>query len=94
MIRLKARRMLVLEAVSGYIETHGRGPTVREIGVMAGLSSTSSVAYQLSQLEAGGLLVRATRSWSSVEVTGTGRRRLAAAQNITAVPVAADGALG
>ncbi|MCX5409823.1 hypothetical protein OHA37_39005 [Streptomyces sp. NBC_00335] len=84
MIRLKARGLLILESISSYIAVHGTGPTVREIGVMAGLSSTSSVVYQLAQLEAGGLLVRGTRSWSSVELTGSARRRLAAAQSATA----------
>lgn len=88
MIQLKARRILILESIANYIAVHGRGPTVREIGVMAGLSSSSSVAFQLAQLEKAGLLVRGTRSWTSVELTGTGQRRLAAA------PEASDGAPG
>lgn len=79
MIRLKGRGILILESISDHIAAHGRGPTIREIGVMAGLRSSSSVAYQLAQLEKGGLLARSARSWSSVELTGTGRRRLAAA---------------
>ncbi|MFD9302213.1 LexA family protein [Streptomyces sp. NPDC060048] len=85
MIRLKARRILIFESISNYLAVHGRGPTVREIGGMVGLSSSSSVAHQLAQLEKDGLLARGTRSWSSVELTGTGQRRLAAAQSITAV---------
>lgn len=86
MIQLTSCRIRILESISSYITMHGTGPTIREIGVMAGLSSSSSVAYQLAQLEAGGLLVRGTRSWSSVELTGSARRRLAAAQSATATP--------
>ncbi|MFZ3475107.1 LexA family protein [Streptomyces sp. 4.24] len=90
MIELKARRLLILESISGYIAAHGRGPTLREIGAMTGLSSSSSVAFQLAQLEKGGLLVRSTRSWSSVELTGTGQRRLTAAQSRQAVRADTD----
>ncbi|MFF3020159.1 hypothetical protein [Streptomyces sp. NPDC057939] len=43
MIRLKARGLLILEWISGYITVHGWDSTIREIGVMAGLSSTSSL---------------------------------------------------
>lgn len=69
MIPLKARRLLMLEEISRYIETHGQGPTIRELGPLVGLASSSSVAHQLAQLEERDLLRRATRDWSSVQLT-------------------------
>ncbi|MFB7049559.1 hypothetical protein ACFCX7_25815 [Streptomyces microflavus] len=42
-----------------------RRPTIRQIGASVGLSSTSSVAYQLGQLEKRGLISRTGRDWSS-----------------------------
>ncbi|WP_329030882.1 MULTISPECIES: MarR family transcriptional regulator [unclassified Streptomyces] len=44
-----------------WIAEHGEGPSVREIGARVGLSSTSSVAYQLGRLEELGLISRTGR---------------------------------
>ncbi|MFD3415875.1 LexA family transcriptional regulator [Streptomyces cyaneofuscatus] len=49
---------------------HGQGPTVRQIGARVGLSSTSSVAYQLGQLEGRGLISRTGRGWNSCRIGG------------------------
>jgi SOS-response transcriptional repressor LexA len=49
---------------------HGEGPSIREIGREVGLSSTSSVAYQLRRMEERGLLSR-TR-WTFARKSGSG----------------------
>ncbi|WP_267914720.1 LexA family protein [Streptomyces microflavus] len=62
---LSARQEAVMAVVRSWIIEHGHGPTIREIGARVGLSSTSSVAYQLAQLEERGLISRTGREWSS-----------------------------
>ncbi|MEU8598876.1 hypothetical protein ACF1A3_34005 [Streptomyces globisporus] len=62
---LTARQEAVLAVIRSWLTEHGHGPTVREIGARVGLSSTSSVAHQLGQLEARGLIVRTGRDWST-----------------------------
>ncbi|MEU2098649.1 hypothetical protein ACFWGE_21395 [Streptomyces bacillaris] len=62
---LTARQEAVLGVIRASIAEHGHGPTVREVGVRVGLSSTSSVVHQLGRLEARGLISRTGRSWST-----------------------------
>ncbi|MFH9345750.1 hypothetical protein [Streptomyces globisporus] len=62
---LTARQEAVLAVIRSWLTEHGHGPTVREIGARVGLSSTSSVAHQLTQLEKRGLVSRTGRDWSS-----------------------------
>ncbi|MGW3835833.1 LexA family protein [Streptomyces microflavus] len=62
---LSARQEAVIAVIRAWITEHGHGPTVREIGTRVGLSSTSSVAYQLAQLEERSLISRTEREWSS-----------------------------
>lgn len=40
----------IVQSIIGYIEIHGYPPTVREIGEMVGLKSTSSVQHHLEIL--------------------------------------------
>ncbi|MGW6689939.1 LexA family protein [Streptomyces sp. NPDC054961] len=80
MIRLTERRLRILEAIDAHTATHGAGLSVREIGSAVGLASSSSVAFQLAQLERGGPLVRAGRAWSTAELTATAVRRAAASR--------------
>ncbi|MFC9005655.1 LexA family protein [Streptomyces microflavus] len=47
-----------MRLIRSWITEHGEGPTIRQIGARVGLSSTSSVAYQLAQLEKRGLISR------------------------------------
>lgn len=54
-----------MAVIRAWLTEHGHGPTVREIGTRVGLSSTSSVAHQLAQLEERGLISRTGRDWSS-----------------------------
>ena len=51
-------------------------PTLREIGTAAGLSSTSSVSYQLSILQGKGYLRRDARRPRTVEVRLPGREAI------------------
>ncbi|MFE8910304.1 hypothetical protein [Streptomyces globisporus] len=60
---LTARQEAVLAVIRVWLTEHG--PTVREIGARVGLSSTSSVAHQLTQLEKRGLVSRTGRDWST-----------------------------
>ncbi|MFJ9638655.1 LexA family protein [Streptomyces sp. NPDC101178] len=62
---LSVRQEAIMRLIRSWIIEHGEGPTIRQIGAGVGLSSTSSVAYQLSQLEKRGLISRTGRDWSS-----------------------------
>ncbi|MFI0466431.1 transcriptional repressor LexA [Saccharopolyspora sp. 5N102] len=55
---LSDRQLKVLEAIRKWMREHGYPPSVREIGDAVGLTSTSSVAYQLRVLERKGYLRR------------------------------------
>jgi repressor LexA len=55
---LSDRQLRVLEAIRQWMREHGYPPSVREIGDAVGLTSTSSVAYQLRVLERKGFLRR------------------------------------
>jgi repressor LexA len=55
---LSPRQREVLEVIRDYVERHGYPPSIREIGDIVGLHSTSSVAYQLRALERKGYLRR------------------------------------
>ncbi|MET7498485.1 repressor LexA, partial [Streptomyces sp900116325] len=62
---LSPRQESILRVIRSSIFECGEGPTVRQIGERVGLSSTSSVAYQLGRLEALGLISRSGRRWRS-----------------------------
>ncbi|MEU0633412.1 hypothetical protein [Streptomyces sp. NPDC005989] len=49
---LSDRQEAILRAIRDWIAETGESPSVRQIGEKVGLSSTSSVAYQLGRLEA------------------------------------------
>lgn len=49
-------RERIVEAIKSYIQEHGYPPTVREIGEMVGLKSTSSVQSHLTRLFSEGKL--------------------------------------
>ncbi|MFB7049776.1 LexA family protein [Streptomyces microflavus] len=62
---LSVRQEAIMRLIRSWITEHGEGPTIRQIGASVGLSSTSSVAYQLGQLEERGVISRTGRDWSS-----------------------------
>ncbi|WKD57518.1 LexA repressor [Corynebacterium capitovis DSM 44611] len=55
---LSARQRRILEVIRDAVVLRGYPPSIREIGDAAGLQSTSSVAYQLKELEKKGFLRR------------------------------------
>ncbi|MFD3580922.1 LexA family protein [Streptomyces sp. NPDC058683] len=56
--RLTDRQRRILAWIRGWVAEHGEAPTQRQIGEAVGLSSTASVAYQLTRLEQAGLIGR------------------------------------
>lgn len=58
---LTARQCAIMQVIEESRQRDGYAPTVREIGQATGLESTSSVAYQLSELEKKGYLSRGAR---------------------------------
>ena len=55
---LSKRQQSILQFTHGYMEEHGRPPTIREIGKAVGINSTSVVNYNLGKLEERGYLDR------------------------------------
>lgn len=58
----------ILEAILNYRREKGYNPTMREVGEAVGLSSTSSVSYQLSQLREAGYLAKADAGQRAMDV--------------------------
>jgi repressor LexA len=58
---LTPRQRDIVEVIEDSLRRCGYAPTLREIGEAVGLTSTSSVAYQLSKLENKGCLSRGAR---------------------------------
>jgi repressor LexA len=56
--QLTVRQQRILAAIREWVAQRGYSPTVREIGAAVGLSSPSSVAYQLTTLQRLGYLRR------------------------------------
>lgn len=50
------KREEILQAIIGYIQNHGYPPSVREIGEMVGLKSTSTVHAHLTRMFEEGLI--------------------------------------
>ena len=65
---LTVRQRKVLQVIRESVEKHGYPPTMREIAQAVGLSSTSSVAYQLETLQSKGYLHRDAGRPRTVEV--------------------------
>lgn len=65
---LSARQKRILEVINDAVLLRGYPPSIREIGDAAGLQSTSSVAYQLKQLEEKGFLRRDPNKPRAVDV--------------------------
>ncbi|MFE4692061.1 LexA family protein [Streptomyces sp. NPDC056749] len=62
------RQVQILRVIRNWIADHGEGPSIRQIGERVGLSSSSSVAYQLARLEDLGLISRSGRRWRSCQL--------------------------
>ena len=70
---LTPRQRRVLEVIRDSVERRGYPPSMREIGEAVGLTSTSSVAHQLTTLEKKGFLRRDPNRPRAVEVKVPGR---------------------
>jgi repressor LexA len=68
---LTARRQKILDYIVQHSQEHGYPPTVREIGKEVGLTSSSSVHFQLRALEQAGLLERAASLTRAIRPTST-----------------------
>jgi len=66
---LTPRQRRVLEVIRDSVDRRGYPPSMREIGEAVGLTSTSSVAHQLSTLQRKGFLRRDANRPRAVEVT-------------------------
>lgn len=55
---LSARQKKMLQVIRDYSEEYGYPPTIREIGDLVGISSTSVVSYNLNALQSKGYLLR------------------------------------
>jgi repressor LexA len=67
---LSDRQQRMLQFIRQYQTEHGRPPTVREIGVAVGISSTSVVDYNLRTLERDGHLRRERELSRGIELPG------------------------
>jgi repressor LexA len=84
---LTPRQRKVLEVIRDSVERRGYPPSMREIGEQVGLTSTSSVAHQLTTLQRKGYLRRDANRPRAVEVRD-------ADVDSTAPPAAASGPAG
>lgn len=65
---LTKRQLAILTCIVEHVEARGYPPTIREIGEHVGLTSTSSVHWQLGVLEGAGYLARAPHSPRAIAV--------------------------
>lgn len=65
---LSARQRAVLGVIRKAVKERGYPPSIREIGDAVGLNSTSSVAYQLKELERKGFLRRDPNKPRAVDI--------------------------
>jgi repressor LexA len=99
---LTDRQRTIMQVVADALERNGYGPTIREIGQAVGLASTSSVHYQVAELEKKGRLSRDAKRPRTIvvrPVTPTERTavvpipfvgRIAAGRPITAAELEED----
>jgi repressor LexA len=65
---LTPRQLKILEVIQSALDTQGYPPSMREIGIAAGLSSPSSVKYQLEVLEEKGWIRRDPTRGRALEI--------------------------
>lgn len=93
---LSERQQNMLRFIREYISDHARPPTVREIGLAVGISSTSVVDYNLRVLERDGHLRRERELSRGIELPGRGLPfipvigRIAAGEPIEAIEDPSD----
>ena len=82
----------ILEAIVSYRREKGYNPTMREVGEAVGLSSTSSVSYQLSQLRELGFLSKADAGQRAMDVLKSApgmstASRIEVSDNVVSIPL-------
>ena len=65
---LTERQRRILEVIRDSVSLRGYPPSIREIGTAAGLHSSSSVAYQLKELEKKGFIRRSPNKPRAVDI--------------------------
>jgi repressor LexA len=73
--RLTVRQRRVLEVIRNSVDRRGYPPSLREIGEAVGLTSPSSVAYQLAALERKGYLRKDPHRPRAIEIVSPDRPR-------------------
>ncbi|MEV1049303.1 hypothetical protein [Streptomyces sp. NPDC049916] len=68
---LTVRQQKIVEFIGAFTRGHGYPPSMREVGAGVGLASTSSVSYQLKQLEERGLVRRDANTPRAYAITST-----------------------
>ena len=71
--QLTAKQREILDAVQSWIESHGRPPTLREMALKMGVSSTNAIRDHLRVLESKGYLKREARLSRGLEVIRGGK---------------------
>lgn len=87
--QLSDRQQRVLECITASVSMRGYPPSMREIGEAVGLTSPSSVKYQLSVLERKGFLRRDPNRPRAIEVVDAAGSTVSAAGNtsVSLVPL-------
>jgi repressor LexA len=85
------RQRKVLQVIRDSVQKRGYPPSMREIGEAVGLTSTSSVSYQLSTLQRKGYLHRDVGRPRTVEVRLPGHPAVRPEQSANGTAVAAEG---
>ncbi|AWB81758.1 repressor LexA [Corynebacterium yudongzhengii] len=86
MSTLSPRQRRILEVIQDAVVLRGYAPSIREIGDAAGLTSTSSVAYQLNELEKKGFLRRDPNKPRAVDIRHLSDEREAPASKPATAP--------
>lgn len=66
--KLTARQIQILEAIAQHVVEEGFAPSVREIGIAAGLKSPSSVSHHLGRLEQMGYIRTSANKGRAIEL--------------------------
>lgn len=88
--KLSDRQRHILEAIDSFSKDNGYSPTVREIGKMVGLSSSSTVQFHLNKLANAGLINRANELNRSITLP----KRTSKAASVVSLPVLGKVAAG
>ena len=72
---MKERHAQILEAIKSFYQENGFCPTIRQIGDIVGMKSTSTVITHLKAMEKAGLIIRNEFSPRSIIIPGFNDRK-------------------